>query len=304
MDSNRKSKPWFLWLCYGAVHGPFTPARKYKKLYENTTLAIPPVDIFGPRPTKPEHMKYFTRCKKGESGMPIGYDSAVKKYHKAVRSLDDGVGDLLKALKVSGQLKNTVVIFTSGQGFAWGQHGSREKWMPYDANICSPLVFSYPNYLLPGLVCMEPVNGVDITRTIHSIAKIEPEWEMHGRNLLPLLKNHKKKLKEPLLMINTIYEYGDKVLEKLKSGNTEAFSRKGLPAWMMLRHGKYKYIRYLKEGIIEELYDMDIDPKELVNLAVNDDFSTLLTELRIKTIKAFRKRDGDFVDYLPEIRIL
>ena len=114
-----------------------------------------PVDIFGPRPTKPEHLKNLTRWKKDGKGEPKGYDAAVKKYHKAVKSLDDGVGAVMQALKDSGQLKNTVIIFTSDQGFAWGQHGSQEKWMPYDANICAPLIFSAPGLVKPGTVCKE-----------------------------------------------------------------------------------------------------------------------------------------------------
>ena len=72
---------------------------------------------------------------------------------------------MLAALKESGQLKNTLVVFTSDQGFAWGQHGLKEKWMAYDAAICAPLIFSQPGVIKPSQVCDVPVNGMDITRT-------------------------------------------------------------------------------------------------------------------------------------------
>lgn len=299
-EKKRADKPWYLWLCYGGVHGPYTPAERHNKSYSDAPSAQVPRDIFGPRPTKPEHLKNMTRWKKDENGKPKGYDPAVKKYHKAVKSLDDGVGALVKALKESGQLDNTVIIFTSDQGFAWGQHGSNEKWMPYDSNISAPLIFSAPGLIEPGTVCKEPVNGVDIVSTIHSLAGIEPEWKLHGRDLQGLLEKPEGKLNEPMLMINTTYEYGDNVIEKLKSKNYDAFKRKDLYAWMMMRDGKYKYIRHFKNNVIEELYDLEKDPDELNNLTVNPEYHTKLTTLRGKAVEEFRKKDGDFVDHLPE----
>jgi len=293
-------KPWYLWLCFGGVHGPYTPAERHMESYRDAPASRVPVDIFGPRPTKPEHLKNLTRWKKDGNGQPKGYDAAVKKYHKAVKSLDDGVGALVTALKESGQLENTVIIFTSDQGFAWGQHGSQEKWMPYDANICAPLIFSAPGLVKPGTVCKEVVNGVDITSTIHSLAGIEPEWKMHGRDLKGLLIKPEGKLEEPMLMINTIYEYGDRVVEALKAKNYDAFKRRDLYAWMMMRDGKYKYIRHFKDDVIEELYDLEQDPDELDNLAVNVEYAQKLIELRRKAVEEFRNKDGDFVDHLPE----
>ena len=172
--------------------------------------------------------------------------------------------------------------------------------MPYDANICAPLIFSAPGLVKPGSLCKEPVNGVDITSTIHSLAGIEPEWKMHGRDLMGLLTSPDEKLKEPMLMINTTYEYGDSVIEKLKSKDYEAFERRDLYAWMMMRDGKYKYIRHFKDDVIEELYDMEKDPDELDNLAVNAKYHEKLIELRLKAVEEFRNKDGDFVDHLPE----
>jgi arylsulfatase A-like enzyme len=297
-------KPWYLWLCYGGVHGPYTPAARHNNAYSDAPSSKVPSDIFGPRPTKPDHLKNMTRWKKDGNGEPKGYDGAVKKYHKAVKSLDDGVGALIKALKESGQLDNTVIIFTSDQGFAFGQHGSKEKWLPYDSNICAPLIFAAPGRIKPGTVCKEPVNGVDIVSTIHSLAGIEPEWKLHGRDLLGLLSNPQEKLKEPMLMINTTYEYGESIIETLKSKNYKVFERKGLYAWMMMREGKHKYIRHFNDNVIEELYDLEKDPDELNNLAVNPEYNRKLIELRRKAVKEFQEKGGDFVAHLPEPREL
>ena len=151
-----------------------------------------------------------------------------------------------------------------------------------------------------GPFARKPVNGVDITSTIHSLAGIEPEWKMHGRDLMGLLTSPDEKLKEPMLMINTTYEYGDRVVETLKAKNYDAFKRRDLYAWMMMRDGKYKYIRHFKDDVIEELYDLEKDPDELDNLAVNAEYHEKLIELRRKAVEEFRNKDGDFVDHLPE----
>ena len=296
------TKPWFLWLCYPGVHGPYTPAGRHLEEYLNAPDASVPVDIFGPRATKPNHLKNLTRWKKDREGHPAGYDKAVKKYHRAVKSLDDGVGDMLAVLEETGQLGNTVVIFTSDQGFAWGQHGLQEKWAPYDACLLAPLIFSAPGKIPGNTTCEEPVNGVDITRTLHTLTATDPAWPMHGRDLSVLLRQPSASLEEPMLLINTTYEYGDAVTEHLKNQDYDIFKRRDLYAWMMMRHREYKYIRHFKNGEIEELYDLKKDPMELNNLAVDINFSKTLRRLRARAIEEFRKKDGKFVEYLPKAR--
>ena len=303
-DKKDNDKPWFLWLCYGGVHGPYTEAERHETKYAGTPETKIPVDIFGPRPTKPDFLKNLTRWKKDEDGKPIDFDKRVKKYNRAVASLDEGVGKVMAALKASGQLENTLVVFTSDQGFAWGQHGLKEKWLPYDASICAPLIFSRPGVIAPNQVCQEPVNGMDITATFHTVAGIEPGWRMDGRDLSGLLKDPKEKLDEPLLLINTFHSYGEDFLNILKNKELEKLARKKVYAWMMMRSKQYKYIRAFKDDCIEELYDLEQDPDELNNLAVDSEYHKLLKKLRKKAIKEFRKKDGSFVDYLPAPKII
>ena len=68
----------------------------------------------------------------------------VRQVNQAVLSLDEGIGRVMETLKETGELDNTLVIFTSDQGFAWGQHGFQVKKAPYDANIRSPMIVSMP----------------------------------------------------------------------------------------------------------------------------------------------------------------
>ena len=68
----------------------------------------------------------------------------------------------------------------------------------------------------------------------------------------------------------------------------------------MLRDGKFKYIRHMQKDTIEELYDLEADPKELTNLSVNPEYNSILRNLRRKAADEVRKKDGEFVDYLPK----
>ena len=93
-------------------------------------------------------------------------------------------------------------------------------------------------------------------------------------------------------------------LEKAhKTGDWERFivhPRTNTKAWMMLRVGKYKYIRYIYKDYIEELYDLDKDPEELVNLAVRQENRVLLHKLRAQLIEEFDKKGAIFLELLPE----
>jgi len=296
--SQEDKKPWFLWLCYGGVHGPYTEADRHKRMYADAPSTEIPSDIFGPRPSKPKHLVNYTKWKKDKNGKPKDFDKKVKKYNRAVAALDDGVGKLIEALKKSGQLENTLVVYTSDQGYAWGQHGCKEKWMGYDSNIAAPLIFSFPGRISSGQVCNEPVTGLDIVRTFHTIARIKPVIELHGRDMSPLLADPTKQLDDPLLLTHTARLYGDKFLQAIKDG---AFvGQKPKPAYLMMRQGRYKYIRHMQKDTIEELYDLDKDAGELNNLAVNPKYTPLLKRLRDKAVVEIRKKDGEFIDHLPE----
>ena len=122
-------------------------------------------------------MKMWTKWKNID-GQPIykdqPFDFWVKQYNEAVAAIDEGVGRIYETLRRTGQLDNTVIVFTSDQGFAWGDHGLRDKRYPYDAALRNPLIVRAPARFASGETCSEPVNGPDIVRTLHSIAAVKP----------------------------------------------------------------------------------------------------------------------------------
>jgi arylsulfatase A-like enzyme len=292
------SKPWYLWLCYDAVHGPYTPASRHRDAYQSVPPVAVPTDIFPPRPDKPSYMKHYGVWKKGDDGRPVGLDKAVRKYNRAVRAVDEGVGKVLRALKQTGQLEKTLIVFTSDQGFAWGQHGFAWKYAPYDANLRAPLIVRLPGKVAENKVCRRPVGGQDLIPTFFAVAEIPLPWEMHGRALTPLLKDPEVDWDHPVLMENTKYYYGKDTQRSKRPGWN------GVPWWVFLRKGKYKYIRTLVENEVEELYDLQDDPAELVNLALEPEYRATVLSFRQQLIDELRRTRAGMVENLPPVRAL
>jgi arylsulfatase A-like enzyme len=233
--------------------------------------------------------------KTDKDGNPKGLDAAVRKYNRAVRALDEGVGRLLAALREHGQLDRTAVVFTSDQGFAWGQHGFKWKYAPYDANLRAPLLIRYPPRVPAGTVCEHPVGGHDLIPTFFSLARIDLPWKMHGRDIGRLLADPRAEWDQPVMLENTRWYYGSDT----DRGSGDGWG--GVPWWIFLRQGKYKYIRTLVEGEIEELYDLEADPDELVNLALDPRYASVLRDYRQRLLDELKRTDAGMVKNLPRV---
>ena len=302
-----KEKPWFLWLCYGATHGPFTPAERHKGAFPGVTVDVPK-DIFAPRVGKPAYVQNMNVWAKGKDGQPVytgkgdyqdkdgmTLNEGVRQYVQCALAIDEGVGRLLKALEDSGQLENTLIVFTSDQGYAWGEHGFRHKLGPYDATIRSPLIFAMPGTLPKEKTCPVPISGVDFAPTFFRIAGFDKlPWKMHGRDLTPLLKDPSMKWDEPMLITHTGRTFGKDTNDLAKMDLLE-----GVPWWVASRMGKTKYIRTLVANEIEELYDLERDPDELTNLALLPEHRATLARMRDLTVAELRRTGAGFVDAMP-----
>ena len=311
-------KPWYLWLCYTAVHGPFTPAQRHVNAYLNATVPVP-ADIYPPRRGKPAYMQKIQSWVKSSAGQPVmrggGFTAAtvagkglygntladwVRQYHQGVSAIDEGVGRLIRALEETGQRKDTLVVFTSDQGFAWGQHGFKLKIAPYDANLRVPLIISHPGRVPQETVCCTPVSGVDLPPTFFRFAGIALPWEMHGHDLTPLMDDPQASWPHPVLLTQSHIRFGSDS-DTLPVDEKEMYSS-GVPWWIFLVKGRYKYIRTLIQDQIEELYDLESDPQELHNLAANPGHTARLRQFRLETINELRQKGAGIVDNLPRIK--
>src|SRR5207253_10638592 len=95
-------------------------------------------------------------------GKSTGYVDWVRQVNECVPAVDEGVGELMAALKETGQLDNTLVIYTADQGFAMGEHGLRMKIAPYDASYRSPLIVSLPGTVAASKACKQMPNAPDL----------------------------------------------------------------------------------------------------------------------------------------------
>ncbi len=281
---------------------PYTPADRHLKEYADINV-VTPKDIFPPRPGKPDWAQKINFWMKGPGATPMWKDrslaSWVRQYHQGVLAIDEGVKRLLAKLKATGQRENTLIIFTSDQGFAWGQHGFRHKVAAYDANIRSPLIISLPGRIPQGSVCAAPVGGVDLVPTFFRFAGIDTPWEMHGHDLSPLLENSKADWPHPVLLTATGRKYGSDT-NVIPAG--EAVFHGPIPWYVMFRSGQYKYVRPLNANDLEELYDLRKDPDELDNLAVKPKYRKTLTQFREAAVAELRRTGAGFADRMPSVR--
>jgi arylsulfatase A-like enzyme len=311
-------RPWYLWLCYGAIHGPTTPAARHKRTLAGKRAPVPQ-DILGPWPDKPAYLKNTqawttgpddrpamakktrgaTNFDGGEPGKP--FDEWIQQVNECALAVDEGVGRLMAALKESGQLENTLVVYSADQGYGLGEHGFNQKVAPYDATIASPLIISWPGQIPAGKVCRHAVNSPDLVDFFCRTAGVTVPWKTHGRDIRPLLANPETtEWSAPMLLTHTARCYGAETDTIPTDERLTAAS--DVPWYALLRDGKFKYIRNLVAGETEELYDLDADPEELTNLATRPEQRERLAALRSKTIAELRRSDARFVDGLPKTK--
>jgi arylsulfatase A-like enzyme len=308
-----KGKPWFLWLCYGSIHGPSKPAPRHKGLYQDAKVPEP-AHLLGPWPGKPAYLKNTLAWRKdasgrvvaGQSGEKIGDEAGgkgtgftewVRQVNECVPAIDEGVGELMAALKETGQLENTLVIYTADQGFAMGEHGLRMKIAPYDAAYRSPLIVSMPGTVAAGNACRYTPNAPDLIRTYFAMSGVTPPGDLHGRDITPLLKDPSAVWPHPVLYEHTGHDFGDDVAKVLKGDPKEAIYQK-VPWYTAVVHDGWKYVRYLQAGVPDELYDLTADPEELTNLAGEAKHAERLAGLR-RALAAELTRTGASAELIP-----
>lgn len=297
----KHSAPWYLWLCYNAPHLPNTVAPRHRSKYADAEVPIPS-DMFGPRADVPTWQRAFTQWKPGPDGGPPLYGKSslpenVRAYNRLVSAVDEGVGRLLKTLAETKQLDDTLILFTSDQGFAWGEHGFAWKVGPYDACLRMPLLVRWPKVAVPGGVCKHPVTIVDVAATVTAAAEATIPWKLQGHDLRPLLERPDAAWNFPAFMEHTRWEFGDDA-----DGTHGRPEMRGVPWWTFVRRGRYKYVRTLVENEIEELYDLERDPHERVNLAVQAEHQSRLVEYRDLLRDELRRTEASWSDTLPPPR--
>jgi arylsulfatase A-like enzyme len=226
------------------------------------------------------------------------YD-ATRQYHQAALSVDEGVGRLIESLRSTGQLENTLVVFTSDQGFAWGQHGFRHKRAPYAANIKVPFIVSMPGTVPANKVCPSPVGGIDLVPTFFKFANLDLPWKMDGRDMTPLLRDPGQTWDRPVLLSFTRESFKPDT-DRIEAPPT--YTGNNSPWYSFVVNDRYKYIQSFVENEIPELYHIDDDPDELHNLALLPEYREIVIKQKALLLSELKRTEAKFVDQLPSVR--
>lgn len=117
------------------------------------------------------------------------YQVYIRDYMSVIASVDESVGRVLDYLDKNGLTDNTMIVYTSDQGFYMGEHGWFDKRFMYEESLRTPLIVSYPGYTKPGSVCNRLVQNIDYAPTFLALAGVQQPKDMPGRSLVPVLTN-------------------------------------------------------------------------------------------------------------------
>ena len=209
----------------------------------------------------------------------------MQDYLATISSVDDNVGRVLNYLEESGLDKNTIVVYTSDQGFYLGEHGWFDKRFIYDESFKTPLMIKWPNVIKPGTTSEEMVQNLDFAQTFLEAAMIEAPNDMQGESLIPLLKGDSEKWNRNAVYYH-YYEYPSVHMAKRHYG---------------IVNKEFKLIHFYYDVDEWELYDRLKDPNEINNVYKDSEYKDVvkkltqeLKEMRIK-YKDSEELDKSFI---------
>jgi arylsulfatase A-like enzyme len=187
----------------------------------------------------------------------------IKDYLRTVASVDDNLGRLLEYLDQSGLAENTVVIYSSDQGFFLGENGWYDKRWMYEESLRMPFVVRWPGVTAPGSVNADLVQNLDFAATFLDMAGVAVHREMQGRSIVPLLRGWTP----PDWRRSVYYHY------------YEFPGEHRVPRHYGVRTARYKLVHYYQLGEWE-LFDLERDPNEQRSVYAAAEYGSVVDELK------------------------
>lgn len=242
------------------------------------------------------------------------YQNYIRDYMSVIKSVDESVGRVLDYLDSHGLTDNTIIVYTSDQGFYMGEHGWFDKRFMYEESLRTPLLIAYPGHIRPGTVCNKLVQNIDYAPTFLDLAGISKPKELPGRSLTPLFKAGDKVKGWRNSIYYHYYDYPTYHMVRKHDGvRTDRYKlihfygAGGLDA---VKENKYQHqpgtreyncMTYLNSlGYFEpkdsavnynELYDLQADPHEQNNLYGKPGYEKITKQLQ-KQLTDYRKSIG------------
>lgn len=295
--ANRNSdKPFFLMCHHKASHGPWDCAPRHSKLFDNIEFPEPETfnDSFKTRSRAAKECqmdigKYLKAAFKEDDprrhppdGLDLKqekkwyYQQYMKSYLGVIKTLDESVGRILEYIDENGLADNTIVVYTSDQGFYLGEHGWYDKRFMYEQSLRMPLLIRYPKEIPAQSRTNAMTLNIDFAPTFLDYAGLNIPSDIQGKSLRSILKddipdNWRKSL------YYHYYEYPGWHSVKRHYG---------------IRTQRYKLMHFYFDIDAWELYDLKNDPKELNNLYGKKEYAQLCKKLK-KNLRQLQKKYGD-----------
>lgn len=295
----KHDKPFCMILGHKAPHGPFVPEEKYAHTYGNVDIRYPEsaFDLAG----KPKWIEERLDTWHGIYGPLYGFREKfpnrtpedvktfaqfVRSYVGTINSVDDSVGEVYRALQETGQLDNTIIIFTTDNPFLLGEHGMIDKRTMHEESIRIPLLVRYPAAIKAGTVIDEMVLSVDLAPSIVDLCGAPAMKNIHGQSVVPLLSGQATNWRKSFL-----YEYN---YEK-QFPYTPNVRGVRTPSW--------KYVHYPHgdggpDRHKAELYNLEADPQERKNLIDDPAAAGVLALLKVE-LNRLMQQTGALPDPMP-----
>lgn len=203
------------------------------------------------------------------------YNRYIKDYLRTIQSVDDGVGELLQYLEDNDLAENTIVIYTSDQGFYLGEHGWFDKRFMYEESFRTPLLMRYPKEIEKGTVVSQLVQNLDFAPTLLDYAGVPVPPDMQGESFRKLVNGTSTEWRDAVYY--TYYEYPSVHMVKRHYG---------------IATDRYKLMHFYYDIDEWEMYDLEKDPSELNNVYNDPAYADIKEELHRK-LTDLRAKYGD-----------
>ncbi|MGG1519714.1 sulfatase [Paenibacillus oryzisoli] len=306
MNKRNKEQPFFLMCHHKAPHRPWEPDEKHKHMYENEEIPEPET-FYDDYENRSEAASVATmriddlkeRDTKGKPPEGLApqevkqwkYQRYIKDYLRCIASVDDNVGRILDYLDEEGIAEDTIVIYTSDQGFFLGDHGWYDKRFMYEESLRMPFLVRYPRGIRPSSINNDMILNLDFAETFLDYAELPVPNDMQGRSLRPLFNGETPKEWRTSMYYRYWMHYDQ---------FHKVYSHYGI------RTQQYKLIYYYGEtfgyrGSFEhqitpewEMFDLKADPYEMNNVYDSPQYAQIQNELiaELEQLQAQYKDEG------------
>jgi len=218
---------------------------------------------------EPENQAFLQRLSRGEETdatvLSWKYQRYLQDYLRCIQAVDEGVGQLLDFLDENGLAENTIVIYSSDQGFYLGEHGWYDKRWMFEQSLEMPLLIRWPGMTQPGVESRAMVQNIDYAPTFLEIANAEVPAEMQGRSFVPVLKNP---VAVPSDWRDAIYY-----------AYYENAAVHNVPVHDGVRTSRYKLMNFARNNEWN-LFDLQTDPNEMQSVHDAPEYASVLTGMK------------------------